>query len=174
MLVWLVAIVQALGYLLAVPVCAAFCLSTAGGLRFGLGLGAFERRFALRRAWRASLKPKKRRNRREGHGATRAFRALGRLRGVGFSLRGSLGLGDAAATAMACGLLQALAAALGSRAARVEVDVVPLFNAAEPRAELQGMIRVRAGQIITATAVSYIEDLNRRIAKWTDIPSKAS
>ena len=174
MLVYIVAIAQSLGYLLSVPVCGAFWLSAGDGLRFGTGLGAFQRRFALRRARRAGLRAKRRPKRRKKGGPAWTLRTLARLRGAGLTLRGSLGLGDAAATAVTCGLVEALAAAVGSRAGRVEVDVAPLFDAPEPRAELQGMIRVRSGQIIGAAARGGIAELNRRIAKWTDIRSKAS
>lgn len=168
MLVYIVAAGEALFYLASVPLCAAFYLSLGDGLRFGSGLGAFERRFALRRARRNGGAGK-------GRGGGRlAWRVLGRLRGMGVSLRGSLGLGDAAATALACGALRALGAAMAARAARVEIDVAPLFDAAEPRLELQGMIRARSGQIIAAAARSGIDELNRRIAKWTDTRLKAS
>lgn len=172
MLIYIIAIADALIYLSAVPLCAAFCLTTAGGLRLGVGLGAFERRFALRRARRyrrLRLKAKRRRG-----SLKRARYGLRLLRGAGISLRGSLNLGDAAATALACGTLRALASGLGLPADRLEIDVTADFSASGPLAELQGMIRVRAGQIITAAARSGIDDIVRRIEKWTDIPSKAS
>ena len=44
MAVYIVAIVEALAYLGAVPVCGAFCLSVGDALRFGAGIGAFQRR----------------------------------------------------------------------------------------------------------------------------------
>ena len=174
MLVYIVALLEALGYLSAVPVCAAFWLSAGDGLRFGVGVAAFERRFAMRRARRAGLHPKGKPKRGQRGVSRQLWRSLSNLRGLGFSLRGSLGLGDAAATALACGLLRSLAAALGIRADRVVIDVAPLFDSPEPRAELQGMIRVRTGQLITAVALSRFNAMNRRIAEWTSIRSKAS
>lgn len=170
MLILLVALAQSLFYLASVPVCAAFCLSARGGLRLGVGVSIFERRFALRRARRLDTldkKPKKR-------GDARIWRLLRRLRGMGLGLRGRLGLGDAAATALACGALRGLTAALGGRARRVEIDIAPVFCDSEVVVELSGMIRASAGQIITAIASIGIDDINRRIGKWKGIPSKAS
>ena len=156
-------------YLAAVPVCAAFSLSTEGGLRLGVGFSAFERRVALRRARRG--RPLRRPRSRTG--PKRFFKALKRLRGADIRLQGRLGLGDAAATATACGALAALAAALGGQLGRVRVDVAPLFDEAVPRIDLQGMIRVPSGQIISAIALNGANDIQRRIAQWTDIRLKA-
>lgn len=153
MLVYLVALFEALAYLSAVPVCAALWVSTEGGLRAGVGLGLFERRFAYRRAQSNSEaldkgKPKRGKN----GGIARGLTLLRCLRVDAVSLRGHLGLGDAAATALACGALQALAASLGARASRVELAVAPDFSGDGLSAELRGMIRARAGQIILAAA----------------------
>ncbi len=172
MLVYLIASIQFISYLLSVPLCVAFCLTTRGGLRVGVGVGAFERRFAMKRA-RKTRKPPKLPRGGGGPGMGLALQTLRRLRGGGLTLRGSLCLGDAAATAVACGALRALGTALGARAGRVEIDVEPVFNDLAPRARLEGMIRARAGQIIAAAALSGIESINRRIAQWTDTPSKA-
>ena len=153
MLVYLVALFEALAYLSAVPVCAAFWVSTEGGLRAGVGLGLFERRFAYRRA-RSNSKPLAEGKPKDGKrgGMGRGLTLLRRLSIDSVSLRGSLGLGDAAATALACGALQALAASLGARASRVELAIAPDFSGDGLRAELRGMIRARAGQIILAAA----------------------
>ena len=173
MLIYIVAIIETFLYLGAVPVCAAFCLTWRGGVRLGVGVGAFERRFALKMARRKSrlltLKP----NERDKTGLRLTWQTLRRLRGAGITLRGTLCLGDAAATALACGTLNALGAALGAEAARVDIDVRPTFNAWEPEAALQGMIRARAGQIIIAAAKSGMDSIKRRFAQWKSIPSKA-
>ena len=89
-------------------------------------------------------------------------------------LEGRLCLGDAASTALACGALEALAAALGAALGRVELNVAPDFQDSALRAELWGMIRVRSGQIIVAAAQSGIDKLNGRIAQWISTRSKAS
>ena len=163
----LTAIVETLLYLLSIPLCAAFTLTTAGGVRCGVGVSAFEPRQALRRA--RAYRPVKRRRKR---GARPAWPLVRQLRGARIRLRGRLGLGDAAATALACGALRGLAAALGSHAGRVEVDVTPVF-AGEVCLELTGMIRLRTGQIMTAIIKNQIDNIHRRIARWTSIPLKA-
>ena len=167
----IVAILQALFYLSAVPICAAFSLSTCGGLRFGVGISAFERRFALRRA-RSGTPPASRRRRDRSAGKL-LWRAARRLRGARIRVQGHLDLGDAAATATACGAIQAIAAALGSRAGRVEVDIAPLFAGDSVCVELTGMIRLRSGQIMSVIAMSGIESISRRLARWTDTRLKA-
>ena len=166
-----VAVLQSLVYLRAVPVCVAFRLSTRGALRFGVGVSAFRRRAALRRA---KAKPLALRRRRRGKGGARLlWRAIGRLRGADIRLRGQVSLGDAAATATACGALRALAAAVGSHAGRVEADITPLFGENDLCVDLTGMIRTRSGQIMNAIAMSGIDSISRRIAKWTDTRLKA-
>lgn len=165
-----VAVLQSLVYLWAVPVCVAFRLSTRGDLRFGVGVSAFRRRAALRRA---KAKPLTLRRRRRGKGERLLWRAIRRLRGADIRLRGRISLGDAAATATACGALRALAAALGSHAGRVEADIAPLFGENDLCVDLTGMIRLRSGQIMNAIAMSGIDSISRRIAKWTDTRLKA-
>ena len=163
MLIYLVAGLEALFYLCAIPVCAAFRVNTGSEMPIGAAVGVFAVRSALK-----SPKVKKR------GGGKQAFRLLRRLKGLSFTLRGSLDLGDAAATALACGALKALLPALGIKGQRVSVDISPRFGGSVPSVALRGMIRVRAGQIILAAARSGIDDLNGRIAQWTDIRSKAS
>ena len=182
MLVYIIAILEALAYVGAVPVWVAFCLSTEGGLRAGTGVGVFERRFALRKAREASRSPIAKEGRSRKGDLRRTLAVLKRLRNAGIRLRGRLGLGDAAATAVACGALQALGPALAARAGRVDIAVTPDFDSPELHIELQGMIRVRVGQIISAGVRSGMDallhsgkrDLIRRGFKWTSIPSKAS
>ena len=167
----IVAILQTLVYLSTVPICAAFSLSTRNGLRIGVGVSAFERRFALRRAEADGLPAK---GRRRGRKVGRLlWRSAKRLRGARIRLQGRLDLGDAAATATACGALRAVVAALGSRVGRVEVNVVPLFAGDGLCVELTGMIRLRSGQIISVIAMNGIDSISRRLAKWTDIRLKA-
>lgn len=153
MLVYLIAAVEALGYLSAVPVCVAFWLEGGDGLHAGVGAGTFDARAALRRAIRqAGRKRKKRRGARIGFG--RGLRLFSKIKLERFVLRGRLGLGDAAATAVACGGLNALGASLRGRVEAVSVDVAPAFDADAPRVEIRGMVRARAGQIMIAAARS--------------------
>ena len=169
MLIPLVAIAQLMLYLASIPLCGAFSLSTRNGLRLGVGVSAFERGVALRRARQGRPLPKPR----DRMDPKRSWQVVKRLRGADIRLHGSLGLGDAAATAWACGALRALAAALGAHAGRVEVDVAPRFDGADLHVELTGMIRLRTGQIMSAIARDGIDHIHRRIAQWTDTRLKA-
>lgn len=146
MLVYIVAMLEALGYLWAVPVCVAFCVDGEGGFRAGAAAGTFNTRAVLRRARLDMGRGKKRPGRPKA--AKAALRLLAHLRFERVSLKGRLGLSDAAATALACGALSALGAALRGRTRSLEVEVAPAFDG--PRAELRGIARARLGQIIFA------------------------
>lgn len=160
MLVYLVALAQALVYLAAVPVCAAFCVTSRDGLRAGSAVGVFRAKKTLLRARRAMHAP-----RRKGKkpALRRALAVLRRVQLGKIALRGTLALGDAAATALACGALTSLAASLLPRAESLEIRLTPDFSG-DLRLEIQGMIRVRAGQIILAAAHSGIDEIRGRIA----------
>lgn len=162
MLVYLVAVLESLAYLAAVPVCAVFCVSGEGGLKAGAGVGAFRARGALRRARRAMANGPRQRKRRRGE-VKRALALLRRLKLTRVSLRGQLGLGDAAATALVSGALTALAAALRGRTKRLDLRLSPDFSG-ETRIELRGMICARAGQIMLAAAQSGLNEITGRIA----------
>ena len=159
----LTALVEALIYLASIPLCGAFILSTEGGLRFGVGVSAFDLGRALRHARR--YRPVK--ARRGKTNANLSWQILRRLKGSRMRLQGRLGLGDAAATAVVCGALRSLGGA------RVAVDVTPEFSGDGLCLELQGMIRLRTGQIMSAIATNQIENIRRRIARWTNTRLKA-
>ncbi len=161
MLVYLVAVLESLAYLAAVPVCAVFCVSGENGLKAGAGIGAFRARGALRRARRA-MAGERRVKRRRGDWK-RALALLRRLKLSRVSLRGRLGLGDAAATALLSGALTALAASLRGRTKRLDLRLSPDFSG-ETRVELRGMICARAGQIMLAAAKSGFNEITGRIA----------
>ena len=146
--IYLVAAMQSLLYLASVPVCVTFCVSDEGGLKAGAGAGAFNARRALRRARRAMMKSGPQVKNRVPVKAL--LRLVMRLRFERVSVKGRLGLSDAAATALACGGLTALGSALRARSGSVEVDVAPAFDG--PRLELRGMVQARVGQIIVAAA----------------------
>ena len=161
MVVYLVAALEALAYLSAVPVCAAFCLDSENGLRAGAGVGAFGAGGALRRARRAMDRARRRGRARVG--LRRGLGFLRRLRPRAFRLRGRVALGDAAATALACGALISLGEALRGRIQSAEVDVVPAFDG-EFSLELRGMICATAGQIMVAAITSGIDQSHGRTA----------
>lgn len=173
MFVYLIALIDAFAYLAAVPVCTAFYLNTEGGLRFGVGVSAFSPDAARDRATH-DLKLVQLRAPSPGVKPLRLWRTVRNLRVEAFSLQGRLSLGDAAATATACGALTALACALGTVAGESQIDIAPDFDSAELGAALQGMIRARAGQIILAAARGELNTARERIARWTDTRLKAS
>ena len=140
--IYLVAAMQSLLYLASVPVCVTFCVSDEGGLKAGTGAGAFNARRALKRARQAMIKSGPRVKKRVPVKAL--LRLVMRLRFERVSVKGRLGLSDAAATALACGGLAALGSALRARSGSVEVDVAPAFDG--PRLELRGMARAQIGR----------------------------
>ena len=171
MIVYLVAAAQALYYLGAVPLCLAVCVQTRRGPRFAVGLSAFERRFALRSALRRIRSGQPGKRRRKGRSpSVWLYRMLRHLRADEIRLRGTVCLGDAAATAMVCGGLRGLESALAGAAPRVRLRVDPVFQGA-PDVDIQGMIRVRTGQIIRAALRGALKTAKERIAQWTSAQS---
>lgn len=151
-LVNVIAALEALFYLCAIPIHLAVTLE---GLRAGTGLSAFEWRAARRRAARDMAKEPGKGD--KGPDFRRTIKLLGRLRMERVRLAGRLSLGDAAATALACGAINGLTLALSGRAGRVESDVRPDFGSGI-LLRLDGMIRARAGQIILAVIRVSIEE----------------
>ena len=85
--------------------------------------------------------------------------------------QGDLGLDDAAATALATGLLQAFLRAVGAAAgARVAFGVRPDFQKRRLRGELAGIASLRVGHIIAAALMGVWEDWQAQT--WISIPLK--
>lgn len=172
----------ALFYLSAVPVQIAFLLRYDSSLHFDAGLSAFEPRRALRRAQkRTPKKPHSSRKRKPKHPIAllrAALKALGflsrRLKLVSLNVEGTVALTDAAATALLCGAANSLDAALFAVARRARISLRPDFSAPSARAELSGMISLRAGHIMLAALLSAWEYGLGRMKSWKSIPSKAS
>jgi len=136
-------------YAANVPLCFAFSLKAGEGLQFGFGLSAFRTGPALTRA--RAKKP-------ISSGAAKKlpkppmrfvlFAALNVLRRAErLSVRGHLGTGDAASTALLCGMLSAILAPFS------ESEILPSFDRAQ--LELSGIIEIRAGNIIRAAATGW-------------------
>ncbi|MDO4867814.1 MAG: hypothetical protein Q4C10_14885 [Clostridia bacterium] len=143
MIVYLVAALQALYYAARVPLILALCLRTGGEPSFGFALGAFRRRGALRRAQRSPCSPKKKRR----GGGSYGLRLIRRLRPGRLSLEGTLCLGDAAATALACGAICAAAELFpADRPARVRV--APDFDGSAPRCALSLTATLPLGRLL--------------------------
>ena len=149
MIVYLVAAAQALFYAARVPLIFALCLRTSGEPSFGFGLGAFRRRGALRRALKPSPEKRRPRAKKKRRDGGYGLKLLRRLRPGRLSLEGTLCLGDAAATALACGAICALAELLPSdRPARVRVT--PDFDGEIPRCALNLTATLSLGRLLLA------------------------
>ena len=169
MLYALVALAEALFYLGAVPLYAALLARSGEGA--GVGVAAFDPG-AARAMARRRLTSGGKGGRKPGLGEIWPVLRRTRLRRL--TLTGRLGLGDAAATALACGALTALGGALRGMAEEADVRVSPLFGETEIRVELQGMISATVGNIIAAAAKNGIDQITGRIAQWRSIPSRTS
>ena len=153
LIVNIVAALEALFYLCAIPVHLAVRVD---GLRVGAGLAAFERRYARRRAEVELAAP-------PGQGGSapdyrRILQLLKRLRIERVELTGRVALGDAAATAILCGMIGGLSRAFRGRVRRMRVDVRPDFASERVAVEMTGMIRARSGQIILAAIMILTEE----------------
>ena len=188
MIVPLVAAGATMFYLAAVPVKLAFALRAGEQGGWGAGVSVFEGRFAGRAARRRIQAAKKPRPQREISyymerlellkSALKAGRyALKHMELDALTVRGTIGLGDAALTAVACGALsgfcQAVAAATG---AKLEGGLQPDFSAPQIAlsGEITGIVTLRAGHIIFAALIGAIDYGNGRLSQWIDTRSKTS
>lgn len=181
MLVPLAAAAVGLAYFAAVPVKIAFVLRPGAGARFGLGIAAFEGRFARRAAEGRLARPRARRKKPAFDKKIlklilellRTVRYL--LRHAELDVRGRLGLGDAALTALACGSAGALAAAArAATGAHLRAEIAPDFGEMRPSGEITGIITLRAGHIMLAALIGAIDYSHGRLSAWTDTRSKTS
>ena len=182
--VYLAAIATFGFYLRAVPVKFALILRLSSHPGFGAGTSVFEGRFALRRAERRARGEKKRLPWRRAEADARKYRAAAitfrrllraaRLEEVRAS--GYVGLPDAAQTALACGCVRALEAALRPVLApgAVRLDVAPDFSGGGSDATLWCMFSISAGHIITSALIGAGEYLIGRFREWTGTPLKTS
>ena len=143
----IVALAEALFYLLCVPVNLALVLEDGAGLKVGAGVSAFAGWRARRRA--LSDLSGENGHKKSGPEPGRVWAVLRRVRFERLEIYGSVGLGDAAATALLCGALNGMACGLRGRAGRFRADVRPDFSN-DFRVALSGMLTARTGQIIRA------------------------
>lgn len=157
----IVALIESTFYLLCVPVNLALALDDGAGLRVGAGVSAFVRWRARRRALLDLSGPKG--NKKTGPKPGRVWAVLRRLKFERLEIYGTLGLGDAASTALLCGAVNGALCGLRSRAVRFRAQVQPDFSSAL-RVELRGMLTARTGQIIRAIL------FERKGMTWKSIP----
>ena len=177
MIVYWVALIEALFYLCAIPLHIAVYFRSGDGLRFSAGLAVFEGEYARRRAFRRLSKEKRPfEDMISGFTPSRARLALDILphpRVVSIRVNGSFSAGDAAVTAMLTGGIRALECAFRPLFADMVFRVTPDFNASRSYADLCGMISLRSGQIIYAALSGAVKNTNRRVTQWINIRSKA-
>lgn len=170
-------------YLSAIPIHIALRLRIGADSFFGLGVSAFEPRFALRQSLEkrrfGSRSPAFLRKLNGPDALKSGFQsfkyASRHIRIERILLNGSFGSHDAALTALVCGGASAIGCALrGSFKRRVHISLRPDFSADSLRAELVGMISMRVGHIMLAALLGAFQYGSRRLKKWTSIPSKAS
>lgn len=175
--------VVTLFYLGAIPLHIALRLRIGSEHFFGIGISAFEPRFALR----MSLD-----KRRHGGHTPAIFKKLNMLDALQSGLRalryaaehvlmeriwldGCFGSSDAALTALVCGSASALGNALHCATGReVRFGLRPDFGDGPIRAELVGMISIRVGHIMLAALLGAFQYGSRRFKRWTDIPLRTS
>jgi hypothetical protein len=169
-------------YLSAIPIHIALRLHIGPVSFFGFGISAFEPRFALKQSLQArSISRRKPSIKKEAitDVLKSAFRSLkyasDHTKIERIRLDGSFGSGDAALTALVCGSTDAVGYALrGAAGKKVQISLAPDFSADSLRAELVGMISIRAGHIMFAALLGAIQYGSRRLKKWISTPLKAS
>lgn len=159
MLVSLAAALTAGLYLSAVPLKLALRLDWGNGLFLGLGAAVFEDRFALGMARARPFRSTRRDGGRIDENRLRSlFAATEYLRPrIGLEIRGRVGTGDAALTALLCGLGGALAGAVVPDARGA---ILPEFNAARAEGELAVVVTVTVKDAVRA-AVIYLKERAR-------------
>ena len=145
MIPYIVAIVEGLFYLMCVPVHLALVFEGGAGLKVGAGVSAF----AGQRARRRAASDLSGGSKKSGPEPGRVWSVLRRMRFERMEIYGTLGLGDAASTALLCGAVNGAFGSLRGRAAHFRADVRPDFSS-PLRVELRGMLTARTGQIIRA------------------------
>ena len=175
-------------YLANVPVKFAFFVRADTNAGFGVGISAFEGRFALRQAEkrlqkkRVAPKKAKRVPGKKPADARKIIRnvklyapaarlALRHTRLEILKADARLSFSDAAHTALLTGSLRALLEIMGAcLSAPTEACVEPDFSGAATYVEVRGIASIELGYIILAASKA----LNRRVSKWIDIRLKAS
>lgn len=184
MIVPFVAAGTALFYLSAVPLKLAFTVRAGEKHGFGAGVSVFEGRFARAAAERNLGRSRKRPRRKLSPNRTILKSVLKSGRHIlrharldAFSARGSISLGDAALTALACGALGSLLTAISVPAqTRIECALQPDFSSPQIAlaGEVSGIVSLRIGHIMLAALIGAIDYGNGRLSQWTDTRLKTS
>lgn len=179
MIVYLVAAIETLIYLSAIPLHIAIYIRTTDGFAVSAGFSLFEKRFAQRRAFRRLGRAQKaKRKRRSDKSMPRRVRLilhmLRHMEHISIHFKGAMCLGDAASTALIYGSIQSLRYTLHPFYPNLSLDILPDFNGEKSHVEIQGMISLHTGQIIYAALSGAVKNTNRRVKQWISIRLKAS
>lgn len=168
-------------YLLAVPVKLALCFRSYPKPDFAAGFALFEERFARRGAQERLLGEKKRVPWKKLRLDSQKIHALPALKYLlrhatieHISLTGSIGMENAAATALICGASTAAAAAVAplSWGNKIELALSADFSGKPSRICFSGMISIRIGHIICAALIAAIQLVSERTSQWKSIRLK--
>lgn len=158
----------ALVYLVNIPIKIAFYARLSGGIASGVGIAAFEARFARRRAHKSKVRPRGRGllNFEEGWSfKSSAIYLIRRARLEAFEFEARLN--DAMATALAVGLARAVATAfMAHEDCRAHLRVKPDFESGERSLYVSGIASLYFGHIIIACYMAGKDYIRGRLAKW--------
>ena len=183
MAVGIAAVLVFLFYFASVPVELALKLRTQPQLDFGAGIGIFEGRFALRQAEKRMIGEKKRfpwgefYMDAEKKPIFKALKYLFRhLKIENLSVSGSIGLPDAAATALVCGCAQAACGAILPLgwAEKISLKLSPDFSGGGSDVHISGMVSVAAGHIICTALLCAVYLAEGRFEQWKSTRLKIS
>ena len=175
MAVGIAAAIVFLIYFACIPVVLALKIRLSPKVDFGTGIAIFEGRFALRQAQKRMGRQKKRfplanfPKKGDLPSALKTLKYLIRHTKVeSLSLRGSIGMEDAAITAMICGYAEAAKAAVlpFDWSKNISVDLSPDFSGGGSELEFTGMFSVRAGHIICTALRGAVYLAKGRTEKW--------
>ena len=141
-------------FLTAIPIKIALLICLRQGVHFSAGIAPFSGRLALHRAKKHVLRKKKSPNPNRNTAAVWKMlrRLAGKLHMEQLRMEGSICASDAAATALFCGALQAMAGSIAPLLppGRVHFSLRPDYSGNGPNAAFYGMLSIRAGHIIPA------------------------
>ena len=169
-------------YLSAVPVKLALKIRTSPAPAFGAGIAVFERRFALRQAEKRISGEKKHLPWKKFAVDAQKLRMLRALKYIlprikieKLVLTGSISSGDAAGTALICGSVNSIGAALEAIWPEgTQIFLQSDFSGKGSALQFSGMVSLRAGHIILAALIGAVEVIKGRISQWKSTRLKIS
>lgn len=157
-------------YLAAIPVHCALKLDSRG---VSVGVSIFVRQFAVQNARPIPHSQRKKHKKPPILLFLRAMRAfIAHLHPSECAFTGAIGIGDAASTALVCGVLGMLDRSLHPVAPCVRIQIAPDFS--QSGVQITGILSARAGNIMLAALFGAQIYLSGRIQTWKSTRLKAS